>query len=282
MTIDELKALFLELEKQGLKPMLCDTEIPMYDASVPCGNPTMCSGDNVEMKLFPKELMSLQPEFMVSVKGDSMKDADIISGDVVKVVSDTNLYDCDIVLAYIDGEYTLKAYCEDDEGQKWLVPQNEAYHPILLDGKTNVMIYGKVAEIVKKAPRVSHKQCIKAIRKERMAAAKAQQISSRRVKTAIREMAQCITIGRQWYAVYRAMADLKVVKESDYEVFCSMIKDEVPEHEHLPTRTELQRLEIQSFSKPVVFWDISNAPVQGKRFYDYLNIAEETKKILVA
>lgn len=113
-------------------------------------------------------------------------------------------------------------------------------------------------------------------------AAKAQQISSRRVKTAIREMAQCITIGRQWYAVYRAMADLKVVKESDYEVFCSMIKDEVPEHEHLPTRTELQRLEIQSFSKPVVFWDISNAPVQGKRFYDYLNIAEETKKILVA
>ena len=272
MTIDELKALFLELEKQGLNPMLCDMEIPMYDASVPCGNPTMCSGDNVEMKLFPKELMSLQPEFMVSVKGDSMKDADIISGDVVKVVSDTNLYDCDIVLAYIDGEYTLKAYCEDDEGQKWLVPQNEAYHPILLDGKTNVMIYGKVAEIVKKAPRVSHKQCIKAIRKERMAAAKAQQISSRRVKTAIREMAQCITIGRQWYAVYRAMVDYEVAQGGISE-FCERIRRLLPEHEHLPEQKELSRMAVQSFAKPVAMWQMDNAPVGGSRYRDYLNIA---------
>ena len=282
MTIDELKALFQELEKQGLNPMLCDREIPMYDASVPCGDPTICSGESVDMASFPKELLSIQPEFMVSVKGDSMKDVGITTGDMVKVMADTTPYDGDIVLAYIDGECTLKTYCEDEDGQIWLVPQNEAYHPILLDGKMNVRIFGTVKEIVKRAPRVAYKQCIKAIRKERSAAAKAQQISNRRIKSAIREIASNVVIGRQWYAVYRAMADLKVVTENDYEQFCTMVKDEVPEHEHLPVRDEMQRLAMLSFAKPVNLWREDNAPVQGKRFNDYLCIAQEMKRLLIA
>ena len=282
MTIDELKVLFLGMEKQNLKPMLCDTEIPKYDASVPCGLPTMCSGENVEMSMVPKELLSLHPEFMVSVKGDSMKDVNIMSGDVVKGIGDATPYDGDIVLVYVDGEYTLKTYCEDEEGKKWLIPQNEAYHPISLEGKTDVRIYGKVDEIVKRAPRVSYKQCMKAIRKERMAAAKTQQISSSKVKAAIREIAPNVTIGRQWYAVYRAMADKKVVKEDDYETFCMMIKEEVPEHEHLPIREEIQRLALQSFAKPIDLWRSDNAPVQGKRYNDYLWIAQEMIRLLAA
>ena len=282
MTIDELKALFQELEKQGLNPMLCDREIPMYDASVPCGNPTICSGESVDMASFPKELLSIQPEFMVSVKGDSMKDVGITTGDMVKVMADTTPYDGDIVLAYIDGECTLKTYCEDEDGQIWLVPQNEAYHPILLDGKMNVRIFGTVKEIVKRAPRVAYKQCIRAIRKERTAAVKAQQISKRRIRFAIREIAPNVVIGRQWYAVYRAMADLKVVTENDYEQFCTMVKDEVPEHEHLPVRDEIQRLAMLSFAKPVNLWREDNAPVQGKRFNDYLCLAQEMKRLLIA
>lgn len=78
MTINELKALFQELEKQDLKPMLCDTEVPLYDASVPCGSPTMCCEDSVELELMPKELLSMHPEFMVSVRGDSMRDVGIV------------------------------------------------------------------------------------------------------------------------------------------------------------------------------------------------------------
>ena len=280
MTMNELKVLFQELEKQNLRPMLCDTEIPKYDASVPCGNPCTCYEENMDMALFPKELMSLHPEFMVSVKGDSMKDVDILTGDVVKVVADATLYDCDIVLAYIDGEYTLKAYCEDEDGRKWLVPQNEAYSPILLDEKQNVRIYGKVAQVVKRAPRVSYKQCMKAIRKVQGARCEEQVPTQEKVSRAIREIAPKVTFGRLWYAVYRAMADAKVTKEGDYGAFCSMIREVVPDHAHLPTRIELQRLGVLSFSKPVVLWDAGNAPVQGKRFCDYKIIAEEMKGLL--
>ena len=153
MTLKELKTLFSDMLSKDMKPMLCDTEVPLYDASVPCGKPTQCAEDFVESVLLPKELLSMHPEFLVTVKGESMKDAGIESGDVVKVMADATPMDGDIVLACIDGDYTLKTYFEDEEGRKWLVPQNEAYSPILMDESKPVRICGLVKEIVKSAPR---------------------------------------------------------------------------------------------------------------------------------
>ena len=54
----------------------------------------------------------------------------------------------------------------------------------------------------------------------------------------------------------------------------------VPEHKPLPTIVEMQRLAVQSFSKPVAMWRADNAPVKGKRFKDYLHIAQRTKALL--
>ena len=39
------------------------------------------------------------------------------------------------------------------------------------------------------------------------------EIPQQRVSWAIREVASMVTIARQWYAVYRAMVDLNVVKD---------------------------------------------------------------------
>ena len=157
--IKEFGNLLESLEKAGWQPQLCDTEVPRFDASVPCGNPLMCSGDLEEKVLLPRELLSMNPEFMVSVRGDSMIDAGIETGDVVKVECSVTPRDGDIVLACIDGSYTLKAYYEDDEGQQWLVPQNENYEPILLEEKDNVRILGHVKEVVRQAPRVAGRLC---------------------------------------------------------------------------------------------------------------------------
>ena len=159
MTIEELRELFSDMLSKNLKPMLCDTEVPKYDTRVPCGEPTMCCEDSVESVLLPKELLSMHPEFMIPVRGDSMIGAGIVAGDVVKVIGDMTPYDGDIVLACIDGEYTLKTYCEDEEGKKWLLPQNENYQPILLGEDSNVRIYGRVKEVVKQTPRMSYKDC---------------------------------------------------------------------------------------------------------------------------
>ncbi len=106
------------------------------------------------------------------------------------------------------------------------------------------------------------------------------EIGEYQVARAIREVAPMVTVGRQWYAVFRALADLYVVKESDYDEFCVMVKEEVPKHPHLPTRLEMQRMAVFSFAKPVIFWTEKDAPVKGKRFDAYKKIAQKTKELL--
>lgn len=281
MTSEELRELFSDLQEKGLRPLLCDTEVPKFDSPVPCGEPTYCAEDIVETVLLPKELLSMHPEFMIPVKGDSMKDAGIVAGDIVKVIADVTPFDGDIVLACIDGEYTLKTYYEDEDGQRWLVPQNDAYNPILLDGGKMVKIYGRVKEIVKTAPRVASRLCAKAVKKMKMAMKESHEISQQQVSYTIREIAPMVTIARLWYAVYRILADYNVVEEEDFDTFINKVETEVPYHEHLPSKTELQRLAVQSFAKPVSKWRPDNAPVKGSRYKLYVSIANKTEQLLL-
>lgn len=280
MTEEELKALFSDMLSKNIEPMLCDTRVPLYDSPVPCGEPTYCPEDIKESVLLPRELLSIHPEFMLPVKGDSMKDAGIVAGDIVKVEADVTPYDGDIVLACIDGEYTLKTYFEDDEGQHWLVPQNEKYEPILLEERQNVRIFGRVKEVVKQTPRIASRLCMKIINRARQLRMKRQEISQERVSSIIKQMAPKVKIGRQWYAVYKPMEEKMVFAKEDYSGFCERVAKEVPEHKHLPTVVELQRMAVQSFKKPVRLWNPTDAPVQGKRFTAYEQIGLQTLGML--
>ena len=200
----------------------------------------------------------------------------IAQGDVVKVVCDASVQDGDIVLASIDDESTIKSYCVDSDGQAWLVPQNDDYEPIPLGDRTNVRIIGRVKEIIKKAPRVSYRDCMKLIRKAKQKKFEPNVISQEQVSAAIRAIAPEVKVARQWYAVYRAFVDKLVLKAEDFDGFCAMVIREVPEHEHLPVADELQRLSVQSFRKAVKKWDPMDAPVKGKRFQSYQSIGLKT------
>jgi len=280
MNEEELKEILKELREQGWNPLLCDTPVPFYDTAVRCGQPMEVYTERPDNIMLPKDLLSMQPEFTIWAKGDSMKDAGICQGDMVKVVCVDTPQDGDIVLATIDGESTIKTYCEDEEGFPWLVPQNSDYTPIPLKDKVNVRIVGRIKEIIKNAPRISYRDCQRMIRKAKMTMVETHEIPQQRVSWAIREVASMVTIARQWYAVYRAMVDLNVVKDGDYETFCEMVKTEAPQHQRLPNSGELQRLAMLSFTKPVRYWNAENAPVKGKRFNDYLMIANRTTELL--
>lgn len=269
------------MERCGLQPLLCDTPVTLYDTHVPCGEPMMCSEDIVEREWMPRELMSMHPEFMVAVRGDSMVGAGIESGDMVKIMGDAVAHDGDIVLAYIDGEYTLKTFCQDDEGRVWLIPQNEQYSPIQLTERSNARIYGLVKEIVKPAPRMKFSECMRTIRKAQLQTAAPKQVTRERASEVIREVAPMVQVGRQWYAVYRALVQREVIAEEDYEKFISMVENVVPEHEHRTTIDELQRMAVGSFRRIVSEWNPKNAPVQGKRFKDYQAIGLRTLELLV-
>ena len=107
-----------------------------------------------------------------------------------------------------------------------------------------------------------------------------EEITEECVSHAIKAIAPMVEVGRQWYAVCRVLVDVKVVTEGDFEGFCQRVKAEVPDHNNLPTRIELQRMAVQSFKKPVAMWNELNAPVQGKRYNDYVKIAERMQELL--
>lgn len=280
MTLEELRELFSDMLSKGLQPMYCDTIIPLYESPVPCGEPNVCHEDLVHDMLFPRELLSMHPEMVVCVTGDSMIDAGIAPGDKVRVQGDVMPQDGDILLVRLDGEYTIKCYFVDEQNCHWLVPQNEKYQPILLDEQIEVMIVGRITEVMKQAPRISSRDCLKAIRRWKLANIDNREVSPLRVSQVVREIAPLVKKGRQWYAVYRAMADVNVMKENDFDVFCDLIRTEVPKHSHLPKTQEMQRMASFSFAKPVSRWLADNAPVKGKIFADYKNLAKKTRELL--
>lgn len=282
MDLEELKEIFVMLAEKGLNPQLCDTPVPYYDTPVMCGNPTMVFEGRPEDFMFPKELLSLNPEIMVRAQGDSMCDAGIQEGDMLHLVLGTKYLDGDIVLASIDGEVTVKVYCQDDDEHPWLVPQNNDYKPISLSEESNVRIIAKVKNIVHEAPRVSYRDCMKKIREATKEKAAKKVITPEHVSLCIVEIAPEVKVARQWYAVYRAMVDKDVLKVEDFETFCTMVIKEVPEHEHKPTVVEMQRLAVQSFRKPIAKWDPSDAPVKGERFKAYQSIGLKMMALLEA
>lgn len=280
MNEQELKELFEVLEAQGWKPQLCDTPVPLYDGRVPCGLPNDVGDVVCEMAMLPRGFLPMNSVFMATVTGDSMKDANILAGDIVVVEAGVSVSDGDIVLVRVDGECTLKTYCEDENGKPWLVPQNEDYEAFPLEESQTVYIAGRIRDIIRQAPRIKYKSCLRFINKAKARLSKPEEISQVQISRAIREIAPSITVARQWYAVYRVMADLNIVREDDFDTFIGMVKTEVPRHTNLPQRAEMQRMAVDSFSKPLALWRPDKAPVQGKRYNDYLAIAQKTKELL--
>ena len=83
--------------------------------------------------------------FALRVRGDSMKDAGILSGDLVVVRPQQSADDGQIVVARIGDEATVKRLRRRN-GQVWLMPENDAYEPI--DG-SEAQLVGLVKAVVR-------------------------------------------------------------------------------------------------------------------------------------
>ena len=280
MIDEELKELFRELEAQGWNPQLCDTPVPVYETPVHCGDPSELGDVASDEVMMPRKWTSLGETFLTTVFGDSMKDADILEGDLVKVERVSTYNDGDILLVSVDGEYALKAYCRDENGTPWLVPQNKAYNSIQFHDDQEVIVRGVVREVVKRMPRISYRSCISAINKTKAKLAERREITADVVTAALQQIAPYIKLARQWYAAFRVLVDAGVMKAKDYESFCDMVREAVPDHANLPTSDGMQRMAVDSFAKPVARWTPTDAPVQGKRYEDYLRIAHRMQELL--
>src|SRR3989344_4645792 len=80
--------------------------------------------------------------YMLEVDGDSMIDAHIEKGDMVLVERATVARDMQIVIAEVDGEFTMKYFRikKSSSGEKaWLEPANKNYSPIYPEHSLNVI-----------------------------------------------------------------------------------------------------------------------------------------------
>ena len=118
------------------------TYVPMV-GRIAAGGPILAEETLDEVFPLPKQLVGEGTLFMLEVRGDSMVDAAICSGDYVVVRQEQTAENGEIVAALIDGEATVKTFQRKD-GQVWLLPHNAAYDPI--DG-THATILGKVTAV---------------------------------------------------------------------------------------------------------------------------------------
>ena len=83
--------------------------------------------------------------FALRVRGESMKNAGILSGDLVVVRPQPDAADGQIVVARIGDEATVKRLSRKN-GQVWLLPENEDFDPI--DG-TEAELIGIVKAVIR-------------------------------------------------------------------------------------------------------------------------------------
>jgi repressor LexA len=76
--------------------------------------------------------------FMLEVDGDSMIDAHIEKGDMVLVEKTNQAKDGQIIIAEVDGEFTMK-YLREKGNKRWLEPANKNYKPIYPEHSLNVV-----------------------------------------------------------------------------------------------------------------------------------------------
>lgn len=87
--------------------------------------------------------------FMFTVKGDSMMNAGIVEGDKVIVDRSINAKSKDIVVAVVNGEYTIKRLYKTDAKVE-LRPENPAYQPIVFKEGSELEIWGVVVGVVRR------------------------------------------------------------------------------------------------------------------------------------
>lgn len=124
--------------------------VPLFSDLVPCGFPSPAA-DYVEQRIDLNELLVSHPSstYFVKAAGDSMIEAGISDGDLLVVDSARTADHGDIVIAAVDGEFTVKRLQLRPTVQ--LIPMNNAYSPIMVGSEDTLDVFGVVTFIVKVA-----------------------------------------------------------------------------------------------------------------------------------
>ena len=278
--VDDLNEALRLLKEAGWEAMVPDTPVPYFDNGVPAGNPRNMGEADRDYVLLPRELVGYEPIIMIPVRGQSMEGAGIEDGDTVILCLTKNIEDGDVVVAWLDGEATLKVFYRDEDGEAWLVPQNDLYQPIRVSDFSSAEILGKVVDVKKPMHRVPFRAIQQMMRKVKRTEGSMQEPSDERLRRAVGRIAKQLPTSRHWFCIYRVMVDKGLLPEGDFYGLRDKMDLLFPDNDFSINPKDLQRLDVDCFHKRLIFWEEHDAPVQGKRFYEYLTVANTFKDYL--
>ena len=87
--------------------------------------------------------------FMVKVSGDSMTGAGIVDGDILVVDRSEEAVHGRIVVAVLDGEWTVKRL-QVRRGASLLVPENPKYRPLRIEPGQELQVWGVVIGVARR------------------------------------------------------------------------------------------------------------------------------------
>ena len=101
-----------------------------------------------DMVLLDRVFFSPAPDYLLRVKGDSMRDEGILHGDLIGVHRTSEARNGQIVVARIDDEITVKLFKMGKDGVR-LLPRNPDFAPILVRPDQDFAIEGLYCGLVR-------------------------------------------------------------------------------------------------------------------------------------
>jgi repressor LexA len=125
---DPTKPRAIELLVERAKRAVRGNGLPLV-GEVAAGEPVLAEERIDEYIDLPAQVGGEEGDFILRVKGDSMKDAGILAGDYVVVRAGEDAADGEIVVALVEDDATVKRFFREN-GTIRLQPENSAYKAI--------------------------------------------------------------------------------------------------------------------------------------------------------
>lgn len=128
--------------------MAKNLKLSFFLSPVQAGFPSPAD-DYVEESLDLNELLITHPAatFFVRVEGESMRESNIFPGDILIVDRSLTPKNKKIIVAILDGEFTLKRLSLEG-GKVTLLPENPAFPPIPITEEMDFEIWGVVSYVI--------------------------------------------------------------------------------------------------------------------------------------
>ena len=123
--------------------------IPFFAESVAAGFPSPAVGElNGTLDLNQLCVRHPAATYFVRARGDSMTGAGIDDGDILVVDRSVTVTNGAIIIAALDGEFTVKRLEMKDKHAR-LLPENPSHHPIEITPAIGAEFFGVVTFVVK-------------------------------------------------------------------------------------------------------------------------------------